>query len=242
MTVCYIDVDDEITDAIGRIRAAEDKRMVVVLPPGSRISTSRINFRLLAREADRRDVTLAVVSGEPGVRALAISAGLPAHVSIEESEAALAAALQPRADTSTGWPFPESAQPVGSGPSPGVASFPDRRSSAGPVDASAAGAGLSGPSVARPGAGLAAAPGPSRQPAPAPPSPRIQVSERGATAGMLPPARPLPGHAPGDAEATRAFSVTPRAAASAAGAAPIATTPPAAWYDPAEEEARERRR
>src|ERR687895_821034 len=95
MTVCYIDVDDEITDAIGRIRAAEDKRMVVVLPPGSRISTSRINFRLLAREAHQRDVMLAVVSGEPGVRALAISAGPPAPVSIEGSEAAPAAGHLP---------------------------------------------------------------------------------------------------------------------------------------------------
>src|ERR687895_2312185 len=128
MTVCYIDVDDEITDAIGRIRAAEDKRMVVVLPPGSRISTSRINFRLLAREAHQRDVTLAVVSGEPGVRALAISAGLPAHVSIEESEAALAAALfQPRGDTSTWPPSPERGRQTGAGQPSGVATFPDRR-------------------------------------------------------------------------------------------------------------------
>ena len=52
MSVCYLDVQDEITDAVARLRAASDGRVIVVLPPGSRIGTSRINFRLLLREAE----------------------------------------------------------------------------------------------------------------------------------------------------------------------------------------------
>ena len=75
MSVSYLDVADEITDAVTRLRAANDKRVILVLPPGSRIGTSRINFRLLLREAQQHGVSLDVVSGEPGVRALAASAG-----------------------------------------------------------------------------------------------------------------------------------------------------------------------
>ena len=89
MSVCYLEVDDEITDAVARLRAARDGRVVVVLPPGSRIGTSRINFRLLAREAEGRGIAIALVSGDPGVRALAVSAGMPVHGTVAEAEAAL---------------------------------------------------------------------------------------------------------------------------------------------------------
>lgn len=89
MSVCYLDVDDEITDAIARLRSARDGRVVMVVPPGSRIATSRINFRLLVREAETRGLAVAVVSGDAGARALAISAGMAAHGSVPEAEAAL---------------------------------------------------------------------------------------------------------------------------------------------------------
>ncbi|MEO7118335.1 MAG: baseplate J/gp47 family protein [Candidatus Limnocylindrales bacterium] len=89
MTVCYLDTDDEITDAVARLRTADDRRFIVVVPPGSRIATSRINFRLLAREAQERAVTIGMVSREAGVRSLAISAGMPAYGSVEEAEASL---------------------------------------------------------------------------------------------------------------------------------------------------------
>jgi hypothetical protein len=86
MSVSYLDVQDEITDAVTRLRAANDKRVILVLPPGSRIGTSRINFRLLLREAQQHGVALDVVSGEPGVRALAASAGARTFGSVGEAE------------------------------------------------------------------------------------------------------------------------------------------------------------
>src|SRR4051794_40520595 len=86
MSVSYLDVQDEITDAVTRLRSANDKRVILVLPPGSRIGTSRINFRLLLREAQQHGVALDVVSGEPGVRALAASAGARTFGSVGEAE------------------------------------------------------------------------------------------------------------------------------------------------------------
>ncbi|MBA2275448.1 MAG: baseplate J/gp47 family protein [Chloroflexi bacterium] len=93
MTVCYLDVDDEITDAVARLRTTSDRRFILVLAPGSRVATSRINFRLLVREGQERDVMVGMVSGEPGVRSLAISAGMPAYATVDEAEGALAVPL-----------------------------------------------------------------------------------------------------------------------------------------------------
>ena len=88
MSVWYLELDDEITDAVARLRAAKDDRVVLVVPPGSRIGTGRINFRLLAREAETRGLTLALVSSDAQVRALAASAGLDVYATVSESEAA----------------------------------------------------------------------------------------------------------------------------------------------------------
>lgn len=87
--ILYLDPEEEITGAVARIRAAEGDAVVLVLPPGSRIATSRINFRLLEREARAKGLDLVCVSDEPGVRALAISAGVPAYDSVAHAEAGL---------------------------------------------------------------------------------------------------------------------------------------------------------
>jgi hypothetical protein len=88
-TIVYLDVDDEITSAAARIRGSDQIRVALVLPHGSRISTSRINFRLLAREARMHSRRLGIVAPDASTRALAASAGLPVFHSVGEYEAAL---------------------------------------------------------------------------------------------------------------------------------------------------------
>ena len=85
--ILYLDVDDEITCAAARIRAVTETKVALVLPPGSRLATSRINFRLLAREALERNRVLSIVAADPAARAIAASAGLPVHASVAEYEA-----------------------------------------------------------------------------------------------------------------------------------------------------------
>ena len=84
----YLDVDDEITSAAARIRTTEAERITLVLPYGSRLATSRINFRLLAREATERGKRLDIVCADASARALAAAAGLPVHASVSAYEAA----------------------------------------------------------------------------------------------------------------------------------------------------------
>src|SRR6187200_587270 len=88
-TIVYLEADDEITSAASRIRAADDARVGLVLPFGSRFATSRINFRLLAREALVTGRRLDIVAPDQAARALAASAGLAVFASVGEYEAAL---------------------------------------------------------------------------------------------------------------------------------------------------------
>ena len=104
MGIVYLDIDDEITSAASRIRTAEEVDIALVLPAGSRIATSRINFRLLAREASSRSRRLAIVAPEASTRALAASAGLPVFASVVEYGEARSAA--------DGGPLPVPAPPV----------------------------------------------------------------------------------------------------------------------------------
>ncbi len=88
--IIYLEVDDEITSAAARIRSSDASRLAVVLPYGSRVATSRINFRLLSRDALTHEKRLSIVSGDPATRALAASAGLAVFSSVAEYETSLA--------------------------------------------------------------------------------------------------------------------------------------------------------
>ena len=91
----YLDVDDEITSAVARIRAATDEKVALVLPYGSRLATSRINFRLLAREAEAQGRGLEIVAADPAARALAAAAGLTVHPTVAALEDAARGELPP---------------------------------------------------------------------------------------------------------------------------------------------------
>jgi hypothetical protein len=87
--IIYLDVDDEITSAAARIRSVEETKVGLVVPYGSRVATSRINFRLLAREALERNRRLSIIAADGATRALAASAGLPVFATVQEYEGAL---------------------------------------------------------------------------------------------------------------------------------------------------------
>jgi hypothetical protein len=86
--ILYLDVDDEITTAANRVREADATRIAIVLPFGSRVATSRINFRLLSRDATLNSKRLSIVAADAATRALAASAGLPIFSTVAEYESA----------------------------------------------------------------------------------------------------------------------------------------------------------
>jgi hypothetical protein len=122
MAIYYLDVDDEITSAAARIRDSSDSRIALVLTGGSRVATSRINFRLLAGEAKHRNKRLAIIAADPTVQSVARSAQLPVYATVadyEGAEATLAggaAGRPPNAVTSAA--LDELALTVGPGAAP----------------------------------------------------------------------------------------------------------------------------
>ncbi len=118
--IVYLDVEDEITTAAARIRHADEQRVAMVIPFGSRVATSRINFRLLAREAVDAGRRLDIVAPDASARALATSAGLAVFASVGDFEAALEsgepAPVQPSPGTAAKRP-PDAA---GGAPAPGA--------------------------------------------------------------------------------------------------------------------------
>ena len=89
VSLIYLDVDDEITSAANRIRNVTEMRVALVLPAGSRLATSRMNFRLLAREAQSHAHDLFIVAPEAATRALAASAGLAVYPTVRDLEEAM---------------------------------------------------------------------------------------------------------------------------------------------------------
>jgi len=99
MSIYYLDIDDEITSAAARIRDSSDSRIALVLSGGARVATSRINFRLLAREARHRNKRLAIIAADPSVQSVARSAELPVYPTVgdyERAEAAFARGIEGR--------------------------------------------------------------------------------------------------------------------------------------------------
>ncbi len=138
--IVYLDADDEITSAATRIRMVGERRLAIVLPSGSRVSTSRMNFRLLAREAETRGRELAIVAPEAATRALAASAGLPVFGSVAEYEDALTrAGAEPTDDDDDGASWSDDdgdpAESAADGPGDtGANGTPESASAAGPDD------------------------------------------------------------------------------------------------------------
>jgi hypothetical protein len=118
MAIYYLDVDDEITSAAARIRDSSDNRIALVLSGGSRVATSRINFRLLAREAKHRNKRLAIIAADPSVQSIARSAELPVYASVgdyEKAEATLARGMPGRTSGETSAALDELALTVAPG-------------------------------------------------------------------------------------------------------------------------------
>jgi hypothetical protein len=107
--IVYLDVDDEITSAATRIRDSPERRVALVLPYGSRVATSRINFRLLSRDAMLNEKQLAVVATDSATRALAASAGLPVFASVGEYESSVAGSGDDRGGPPASGAAPETA-------------------------------------------------------------------------------------------------------------------------------------
>src|SRR6266545_779348 len=74
--VIYIDIDDEITAIIDKVRGSGEKIVALVLPKRATVLQSIVNMKLLKRTADEAKKHLVLITGEAGLLPLAGSVGL----------------------------------------------------------------------------------------------------------------------------------------------------------------------
>lgn len=75
--VIYIDVEDDITSIIGKVKASKEKIVALVPPKRIGVLQSAVNLRLLARTADNADKHLVLITGNAALGSLAASAKIP---------------------------------------------------------------------------------------------------------------------------------------------------------------------
>lgn len=75
--IIYIDVEDDITAIIGKVKEAKEKIVALVPPKRIGVLQSAVNLRLLARAAEQADKRLVLITNNAALTALASAAKLP---------------------------------------------------------------------------------------------------------------------------------------------------------------------
>lgn len=75
--VIYIDVEDDITAIIGKVKASKEKIVALVPPKRVGVLQSAVNLQLLARAANQKEKHLVLISNNSALMALAAAAKIP---------------------------------------------------------------------------------------------------------------------------------------------------------------------
>jgi hypothetical protein len=75
--IIYIDVEDDITAIIGKVKDAKQKIVALVPPKRIGVLQSAVNLRLLARAAAQTNKHLVIITNNPALMALTAAAKLP---------------------------------------------------------------------------------------------------------------------------------------------------------------------
>ncbi|HEV7454949.1 MAG TPA: hypothetical protein VGO07_06855 [Candidatus Saccharimonadales bacterium] len=81
--VVYIDVDDEITGIIEKVRGSHSKIVALVLPKRATVLQSIVNMKLLKRSADESKKNMVLITAEAGLLPLAGSVGIHVAKSLQ---------------------------------------------------------------------------------------------------------------------------------------------------------------
>lgn len=93
--VIYIDVEDDITAIIEKIKASKEKIVALVPPKRIGVLQSAVNLRLLSRASSSADKRVVIITGNAALGSLAAAAGIPVAKNLQSKpEMAEIAALQ----------------------------------------------------------------------------------------------------------------------------------------------------
>ena len=83
----YVDVDDEITNIIDKVKTSNHKIIALVLPKRATVLQSVVNMKLLKKAADTKKKNLVLITSETGLMPLAAVAGLHVAKSLQSKPA-----------------------------------------------------------------------------------------------------------------------------------------------------------
>lgn len=81
----YIDVDEEITSIIDRVRKSSASEVIIVAPKQALLLQSLVNLKLLKKEADRREKKIIIVTQDKTGKKLIEKAGIAVQKKFDES-------------------------------------------------------------------------------------------------------------------------------------------------------------
>lgn len=115
----YIDIDDEITAVIDKVKASKERIVALVLPKRATVFQSIVNMKLLKRSADEAKKQVVLITSEGGLLPLAGAVGLYVASSLQSrpvlppAPAGMAAPEEPIEDDADFTPEDEANTPVG---------------------------------------------------------------------------------------------------------------------------------
>lgn len=115
----YIDIDDEITAVIDKVKASKERIVALVLPKRATVFQSIVNMKLLKRSAEEAKKQVVLITSESGLLPLAgavgiyVASSLQSRPMLPSAPAGMAAPDEPIEDESDFLPEEEANTPVG---------------------------------------------------------------------------------------------------------------------------------
>jgi len=82
--IIYLEIDEAITSAVDKIKKADEKEVVLVMPKGATLLQSLINLKLLKKQSEKAQKDLFIVTNDKIGKTIALQAGLPAYNHIDK--------------------------------------------------------------------------------------------------------------------------------------------------------------
>ena len=96
--IIYIDVEDDVTSVIGKVRAANEKIVALVPPKNIGSLQSAVNLRLIQKAADNAGKRIVLITNNSGLTALAAVVKIPIAKNLQSKPEIPAAPEVPAAE------------------------------------------------------------------------------------------------------------------------------------------------
>ena len=75
--VIYVDVEDDITDVVNKIKSSKERIIAIVPPKSLGVFRSAVNIRLLSRTAQKADKKIVFVTNNSALKTMSAAAKIP---------------------------------------------------------------------------------------------------------------------------------------------------------------------